>query len=613
MSLPSSRLQVVLDGVVVRGRSEVDESMLTGEAMPVLKKEESAVTGGTINGTGVLWVLVSAETGEGTLAQILQVVADAQHRKPDVQALADRVARYFVPAVLLISIATWLTWTIKAQLGLPHAVIAASHAHSGYLLAVFFGCGTLVVACPCALGLATPTAVMVGCGVSAQSGILVKGGDVLEKASNVDAVLFDKVCRPSAPTCPAPRALCPIAMPRALCPLPRACSPRCLVHARQAHWSLALHAMTAPSPPTPRPSPHIQTGTLTEGKLSVADVQLWVDESTCTRAELVRRAASAERGSLHPIGSAIHAHAVDCKIDTVEATESVTAAGLGLACRVDGEPVLIGNRAWLVEHGLHLTPAQEAQVQAYEGRGCTVVLVALARRIDCTRGSGAGRGGAGDVRGGGAEGGVAEGDAAAALVLCGAIALSDILKADAHAVVSYLRTEMRLDVWMVSGDNEATARYVAAQAGIAADRVVAGIRPVGKLDQVRELQSAGKVVAFVGDGINDAPALAAADVGIAVGSGMDVAIETADVVLMKSSLHDVVVCLDLSRACMRRIVINFVWASAYNLVGIPLAAGLLYPAVQLPPMFAGAAMALSSVSVVCSSLLLRCYRPPRIV
>ena len=499
--------------------------MLTGESLPVVKDEKLAVTGGTINGTGVLWVLVTAESGEGTLAQILQVVADAQHRKPHVQALADRVARYFVPAVLLISIGTWLVWTVKAHLGLSHEAVVAAHAHSAYLLAVYFGCGTLVVACPCALGLATPTAVMVGCGVSAQSGILMKGGDVLEKASSVSAVLFDK------------------------------------------------------------------TGTLTEGKLRVADVLLWADEHVCTRTELVRRAASAERGSLHPIGSAIHAHAVDGGLPTVEATAFVSTAGLGLACRVDGEQVLIGNRAWLSEHGLRLTPAQEAQAQAHEGRGCTVVFVALAAPA-------------------GEGGGSAGGEGTPPLVLCGALVLTDVLKADALAVVRHLRTEMNLEVWMVSGDTDATARYVAAQAGIAPDRVVAGIKPVGKLDKVRELQAAGQVVAFVGDGINDAPALAATDVGIAVGSGMDVAIETADVVLMKSSLHDVVVCLDLSRACMRRIAFNFVWACAYNAVGIPLAAGLLYPAVQLPPMFAGLAMALSSVSVVCSSLLLRCYRPP---
>ena len=334
---------------------------------------------------------------------------------------------------------------------------------------------------------------------------------------------------------------------------------------------------------------------------------MWVDSSVYTRTELVRRAASAERGSLHPIGTAIHAHALQGGLPTVEATDFVSTSGLGLACRVDGEPVLIGNRAWLAEHGLHPTAAQEAQVEAHERRGCTVVLVALPATSAAARERGAGGSGTGGSGMGGSGA-----DVAPPLVLCGALALSDVLRLEAAAVVHYLRTQMRLDVWMVSGDNEATARYVAAQAGIAPDRVVAGIKPVGKLDKVRELQADGQVVAFVGDGINDAPALAATDVGIAVGSGMDVAIETADVVLMKSSLQDVIVCLDLSRACMRRIAINFVWACAYNVVGIPLAAGLLYPTVQLPPMFAGAAMALSSVSVICSSLLLRCYRPPRV-
>lgn len=493
--------QVVLDGVVVRGRSEVDESMLTGESLPVAKREQSLVTGGTINGNGVLWVLVTASSGEGTLATILQVVEDAQHRRPQVQAMADRIARYFVPAVLAISTVTWLAWTARAYAaaaGAPWALspddLAASHAHSGFLLAVYFGCATLVVACPCALGLATPTAVMVGCGVSAQGGILMKGGDVLEKAAATTAVLFDK------------------------------------------------------------------TGTLTTGELRVTEVVTWAKESEYTPDEVLRRAACAERGSEHPIGIAIHQHAQARGLATTEPARFSSTPGLGLVCEVGGERVLVGNRAWMAEHSLLLSEAQDAHAAALERRGCTAVFVSLPARgaLPTTTGP--------DV-----------GDDSPTMCLAGLLALSDALKPSAPAVVRHLREAMKLDVWMVSGDNPDTARHIAKQAGIPADRVVAGIKPVGKLEQVRQLQAAGETVAFVGDGINDAPALAAAHVGIAVGSGMDVAIETADVVLMRSHLRDVATCLDLSRAVMRRIAINFVWACAYNLVGLPLAAGVFYP------------------------------------
>ena len=526
--------QVPVDGSVLFGASAVDESMITGESLPQPKRANDRVVGGTINGSGVLYVLVTAVGADSTLAQIMKVVADAQHRKPQIQAFADRISRVFVPAVIALSILTWVVWAIVAATGqMPgpdHYEGAGEGAHAGHegggghamgalmvsdpqLLAFMFACAVLVIACPCALGLATPTAVMVGGGVGAAHGILVKGGDVLERAAAVDAVLFDK------------------------------------------------------------------TGTLTNGKLAVASVAVWAAD--LAEEALLRAAGSAERGSEHPIAKAITAHAAARGVPTVEPVDFVAAAGQGLQCSVDGRAVLLGNRSWMGENGLALDAGQEEWVADLERGGVTVVLAAL-------------------------------GDAAGRLELSGAIGVSDTLKDDAPSVVRQL-TRQGMQVWMVSGDNERTAAHIAQLAGIHPSRVVAGVKPSGKLSKVQELRHEKKrKIAFVGDGVNDAPALAAADVGIAVGSGTDVAIETADVVLMKATLHDVVVALDLSRVVMRRIRINFGWAFGYNLIGIPLAAGVLYPAflIQFPPMFAGAAMALSSVSVVCSSLLLRLYQPP---
>ena len=389
------------------------------------------------------------------------------------------------------------------------------------LLAFMFGCTVLVIACPCALGLATPTAVMVGGGVGAAHGILIKGGDVLERAAHAAVVCFDK------------------------------------------------------------------TGTLTTGHLIVSKVMLWAAD--ITEAKLMRAIASAERGSEHPIAKAILHHAQLLGVETVEPTDFVAAAGQGLQCIVDERTVLIGNRSWMHENGISLTDDQESEVAALESKGNTVILAAVSD-APATEMDGAN----------------------SKLVLAGAVAVADSLKPDAFSVVRQLRKQ-GMDVWMISGDNERTARHIAAQAGLDPDFIVAGVKPDGKLAQVQELRDAGAKIAFVGDGVNDAPALAAADVGIAVGSGTDVAIETADIVLMKSSLQDVVTALDLSRVVMRRIRLNFCWAFGYNIVGIPLAAGALYPAlyIQFPPMFAGAAMTLSSVSVVCSSLLLRLYQPPK--
>ena len=356
------------------------------------------------------------------------------------------------------------------------------HVDDPQLLAFMFGCTVLVIACPCALGLATPTAVMVGGGVGAAHGILIKGGDVLERAASARTVCFDK------------------------------------------------------------------TGTLTTGRLTVAKVMVWAPD--VTEAELICAVGSAERGSEHPIAKAVLNHALLLNVETVEPVDFVASAGQGLQCVVLGRTVLLGNRSWMLENGLELSSEQERQVAELESTGHTLVLAALelapAAGKDATPSK---------------------------LVLAGALAVADSLKPDAYAVIRQLRSQ-GIEVWMISGDNERTAVHVAAEAGLSSAFVVAGVKPDGKLAKVQELRDAGRKIAFVGDGVNDAPALAAADVGIAVGSGTDVAIETADIVLMKSSLQDVVTALDLSRVVMRRIRINFIWAFGYNVIGIPLAAGV---------------------------------------
>jgi len=566
---------VPADGVVVAGESTVDEAMISGEPLPVQKKARDRAVGGSINGNGVLWLRVSAVGADSVLAKIMKLVSDAQTRKPKVQAQADRVASYFVPMIISISLITWVFWSVAVWARVVSSVlIDESGLADGYVMAFMFGVAALVIACPCALGLATPTAVMVGSGVAAQLGILFKGADVIETASCVTSIVFDK------------------------------------------------------------------TGTLTRGLLEVAVVQPWsaADGGSVvggggaggsgsgggggrcgggggggggvvgvggvgggggfggsvgggggfggsvggvgglSEEELLQLAASAEQHSEHPIGQAIisacHARALPLR----PATSFMSKSGKGLRCNVGGDvggDVLLGNREWLRSHGIPLSAENEAAAAGKESLGMTVVLVALDGRP------------------------------------AGMLALADALKPDAPQVLAFLHT-LGVAVYMATGDNERTAAYVSSQLGVHSSRVLAGMSPEGKAQFVGELKRAGEVVAMVGDGVNDAPALAQADVGIALGSGTDVAIETADVVLMKSHLRDVATALHLASTVMGRIRLNLFWALVYNVVGVPLAAGVFYPSLHLliPPMFAGAAMALSSVSVVCSSLLLRCYRPP---
>uniref|UniRef100_A0A7S2NBN1 P-type ATPase A domain-containing protein n=1 Tax=Haptolina brevifila TaxID=156173 RepID=A0A7S2NBN1_9EUKA len=549
---------VPADGLVVRGRSTVDEALLTGEALPVSKKEDDRVIAGTINGAGVLTVLVEATGKRTVLSQITQVIADAQHRKVAVQAFADRVSRVFVPTVVLVSILTFVVWSVAGGAGaISLDLLEDAGQRNPWLLAFMFGCASLVVACPCALGLATPTAVMVGTSVGARLGILVKGGDVLERGYKTAAVIFDK------------------------------------------------------------------TGTLTTGQLEVSETHSWLDGLLTV--ELIRIAASAESASEHLIAKAIvrhhaalHSNSTQSQGGTINAMDgSATAIGTmisdlsvprsfeafpgeGLKCEIDGTMCVVGNQRFINDQGLMLSKEQEAQVAALEMTGSTTVFVALATTrwaktltIDDT--------GSGAIPVGGEV----------PLTLAGFIAVSDTPKPEAHAVVQKLK-QRRLQVWMVSGDNERSVRHTAALVGIDPEHVAAGVLPAQKAVKVRELQGRGQVVAMVGDGVNDAPALTQADVGIAVGSGTDIALAAADMVLMRSDLNGVETALDLSRAVMRRIRLNFIWAFGYNVVGIPFAAGVFYPGARLhmPPMYAAIAMAGSSICVVCSSLLLWCYKPP---
>ncbi|HZD44407.1 MAG TPA: heavy metal translocating P-type ATPase, partial [Methanomicrobiales archaeon] len=423
------------------------------------------------------------------LSQIIQLVENAQGSRPPVQRLADTAVSYFIPAVLGIAITTFLVWYFALSSTLLFALTA--------FIAV------LVIACPCALGLASPTAVTVGLGRGAELGVLIKQGEALEVPDRLTAVLFDK------------------------------------------------------------------TGTLTEGRPSVTDV-IGVGANGET---LLSLAASVERNSQHPLAEAI-VRAAEAKGGPLQESEGFdTFGGKGVSARILGEEVLIGNRTLLADRSILISPEIEKQIQDLEGQGKTVILVAV----------------------GGQLGGV--------------IGVADTLKPTTREAVKRLKS-MGLSVVMITGDNERTANAIAREIGI--DQVLAGVLPQDKAENVKKLQEKGQIVAFVGDGINDAPALAQADVGIAIGSGTDVAIESGEIVLIKDDLMDVVAAIQLSKKVMSRIRLNLFWAFAYNSALIPLAAGVLYPSLGITfrPEYAAFAMALSSVTVVSLSLMLRNYIPP---
>jgi Cu+-exporting ATPase len=481
--------KIPVDGEVTAGASYVDESMITGEPIPVLKKADDSVVGGTINQNSVL-TFVARKVGRDTvLAQIVKLVEEAQGSKPPVQRIADRVVSWFIPVVLAIALSAFCLWYFILGAGLLFALTS--------LISV------LVIACPCALGLATPTAVTVGVGRGAELGILIKNGEVLERSEKLTVVACDK------------------------------------------------------------------TGTLTTGKPVVTDI-VPVDGN---EARLLALAASVERYSPHPLAAAVLAAAREWQISVPEITDPDTFAGKGVTARIDGREAAAGNKLFFAEKGIALSADIEEKVSELEGEGKTVVLVALDGRVS------------------------------------GLLAIADTLKeTTAEAVKAFKRLGLR--VVMITGDNERTAHAVARQAGI--DEVVAQVLPQYKAAEVKRLQEKGNVVAFVGDGINDAPALAQADVGIAIGSGTDVAVESAQVVLMRNDLNDAVAGIELARKVMARIKQNIFWAFAYNTALIPVASGVLYPffGITMKPEWAGLAMAMSSVTVVSLSLMLKRYRPP---
>ncbi len=480
---------IPVDGVVVAGSSSVDESMITGESMPVTKEPGSEVIGATINKMGSFRFRAERVGKDTALANIIRLVQEAQGSKPPIARMADVIAGYFVPTVIGIAVLTFLVWLVLG----PDPVF--THALLSFV-------SVLVIACPCALGLATPTAVMVGTGKGAEAGILIRGGDSLETAHKLTAVVLDK------------------------------------------------------------------TGTITRGEPAVTDVIVdgWDEE------QVLRLAGAAERGSEHPLGEALVEGARSRGIELPEAESFRAVAGKGVEAEVEGHTLLVGNASLLEEAGLSLDgwPQRAGELSA---RGRTPVLVAV------------------------------DGEPAAV------IGVADTLKEGSSHAVAALK-EMGLEVYMITGDNRLTAEAVGREVGV--DQVLAEVLPEQKAQRVAELQQQGKLVAMVGDGINDAPALAQADVGIAIGTGTDVAIEAADITLISGDLEGVVNAIALSRRTIQIIKQNLFWAFAYNTALIPVAAGVLYPffGIVLNPMFAAAAMGLSSVSVVSNSLRLRRFRPP---
>ncbi len=480
--------KVPVDGEIVEGRAALDESMVTGESMPVTRAVGEAVIGGAINKTGSFVMRADKVGADTLLSQIVQMVAQAQRSRAPIQRLADKVSGWFVPVVILVAVLAFVAW----------AVVGPDPRFSYALVAAV---SVLIIACPCALGLATPISIMVGVGRGAQAGVLIKNAEALERFEKVDTLVVDK------------------------------------------------------------------TGTLTEGRPAVTALQ---PMAGLDRLELLRLAASLERGSEHPLADAILRAAKDENVTLAEATDFDSPVGRGVVGMVDGRKIAIGSWSFVQEQGADIAPL-EADADALRRQGATVVLVAL--------------------------------DGA----LGGLIGIADPIKANARATIDELKAA-GLRIVMMTGDNETTARAVADRLGIT--EVAAEVLPQDKASVVQRLRGEGRVVAMAGDGVNDAPALAAADVGIAMGAGADVAIESAGVTLLGGDLTGILKARTLSRAVMRNIRQNLVFAFIYNVGGVPIAAGVLYPVfgLLLSPAIAAAAMALSSVSVIGNALRLRAVR-----
>jgi len=483
--------KIPVDAIIVEGRSAVDESMITGESMPAERSVGDEVIGATINRSGLLKLKADKVGQDTALSQIVKLVEEAQVGKAPIQRLADKIASYFVPVVIAAATVASLSWYYLGHIGL------------GFSMLVFVS--VVVISCPCALGLATPAALLVGTSKAAQSGVLIKGGEYLELANKIDTVIFDK------------------------------------------------------------------TGTLTLGRPSVTDI---VAAEGLSSDELLRLAASVEKGSEHPLGEAIVEEAKTRSVGVPDPLDFEAIAGKGVKARVDGKMVLLGNRRLIMENGVSLS-AVETELRKLEEEGKTAVVVVLDGKVG------------------------------------GIIAVADTVKPSAKATVEALKG-MGIRVVMLTGDNSRTAAAIAQKIGI--EEFVAEVLPQKKEEKIESLQREGRVVAMVGDGINDAPALAKADVGIAIGSGTDIAKETGGIVLIKDDLRNVATAIRLSRKTLSKIKQNLFWAFAYNVVLIPVAAGALVPffgaqVYDVLPFLAAGAMAISSATVISNSLLLFRFKP----
>ena len=483
---PGERMPV--DGIVLEGKTAVDESMLTGESLPSEKGPGDTIVSASINKNGAIRYKATKVGKDTTLAQIIKLVEDAQGSKAPIAKLADIISGYFVPIVIVLALLSGAAWYFGGQTGVFALTIAIS---------------VLVIACPCALGLATPTAIMVGTGKGAEYGVLIKSGEALETTHKVETIVFDK------------------------------------------------------------------TGTITEGKLKVTDIVGANNEIASD--ELLALAAAAEKGSEHPIGEAIVKAAAEKGLALGQAAGFQAVPGYGIEVEVDGRTVAIGNRKLMDKKGIRFGDALEA-ADRLAGEGKSLMFVAIDEQP------------------------------------AGVIAVADTIKPSSAATVKKLQA-MGIEVAMLTGDNKLTAEAIAKQVGIT--RVLSEVLPEDKANEVKKLQADGRKIAMVGDGINDAPALAQADVGIAIGTGTDVAMESADIILMRSDLMDVLTAVELSKSTIKNIRQNLFWAFAYNVMGIPVAMGILFlfGGPLLNPMIAGAAMSFSSVSVLINALRLKGFKP----